>query len=142
MKTSERLYQHAAKDLGLKELPGSLSQPRIKKAIKLAAEWLDGDDSETAWCGCIMGLWFIELGMTPPKAYYRAANWLNIGKAIKIEFSVRGVLVIFSRSGGNHIAMVDHWDDNYVYCLGGNQANQVSITRYSRSKIEGVRQLS
>lgn len=141
MTTGEKLYKHAMKDYGLKELPGPESKPRIKQAINLAAAWLEDDDSKTPWCGCIMGLWFTELGLMPPKAYYRAIEWLNVGKPVSIDQSVRGDLVVFARPGGNHIAMVDHWDEKYIYCLGGNQSDQVNVSRYLRSAVKGVRRL-
>ncbi len=142
MSTSEKLYLHASKDFGLKEIPGSASNPRIKSAISTAAGWLDKDDSETAWCGCIMGLWCIEIDVTPPSTYFRAASWLNVGKPVETEKSVRGDIVIFSRSGGNHVTLVDHWDEDFIWCLGGNQSNAVTIAKYSREKIKGIRRLA
>ena len=62
---SGRLLAHARKDAGLKETAGSASTARIKQAILAAASWLDPDDSVTAWCGCIMGLWYKEPGYRP-----------------------------------------------------------------------------
>jgi uncharacterized protein (TIGR02594 family) len=139
MTTGERLYAHAAKDLGLSEIPGPASHPRIRLAIDMAADWLDEDDSKTAWCGCIMGLWCFELDLGVPAARYRAASWLNWGMNISLAHARKGDVVIFARSGGNHVALFDRQEGGKVYVLGGNQSNKVSVAPYSVALVLGVR---
>jgi uncharacterized protein (TIGR02594 family) len=134
-----RLYAQALKDKGLKETPGSASTPRIKRAIMEAASWLDPDDSVTAWCGCIMGLWCSEVGITPPAAYYRAANWLNVGKPVDISKAKQGDIVVLSRSGGNHVGLYHSHSATHITLLGGNQSNAVNLSAYSRSSLRGIR---
>ena len=134
-----RLYAHASLDKGLRETPGSASTPRIRRAILEAASWLDPDDSVTAWCGCIMGLWFSECGLTPPAAYYRAANWLNIGRASPLETAKQGYVVVLTRSGGNHVGLYHSHTATHITLLGGNQSNAVNLTAYSRASLRGVR---
>ncbi len=134
-----RLYAHAERDKGLKETPGSASTARIRRAILEAANWLDPDDSVTAWCGCIMGLWCSEIGLTPPAEYYRAANWLNTGKAVTIDKARKGDIVVLSRSGGNHVGLYHGHTDTRISLLGGNQSNAVNVTAYARSSLKGIR---
>jgi uncharacterized protein (TIGR02594 family) len=139
MTTGERLYAHAAKDLGLSEIPGPASHPRIRLAIDMAADWLDEDDSKTAWCGCIMGLWCFELDLGVPAARYRAASWLNWGMSVSLAQARKGDVVIFARKGGNHVALFDRKEGRNVYVLGGNQSNRVSVAPYSEALVLGVR---
>lgn len=138
---SLRLYAHAERDKGLKETAGSGSTPRIKRAILEAASWLDPDDSVTAWCGCIMGLWCSEIGLTPPAAYYRAANWLNVGKTVTLAKAKKGDIVVLSRSGGNHVGLYHGHSASTITLLGGNQSNAVNLTAYPISSFRGIRSL-
>lgn len=139
MNTSERLYHHARRDLGLAEVPGAKSHPRIKLAIETAARWLNGDDSQTSWCGCIMGLWCLELGLGVPAAYYRAASWLNWGMKVEDSEAGLGDVVVLKRNGGNHVALLDHIEGKRWYLLGGNQSNTTSIASYADDLVLGVR---
>lgn len=138
---SKKLYEHALKDFGLSEVAGSRSNPRIQKAIVRAADWLDSDDSKTAWCGCIMGLWCRELGLPVPKEYFRAASWRNVGKAVPIADAIQGDIIVMSRPGGNHVTLFSRVKDGLVYCLGGNQNNSVNVSAYSVKAIDDLRRL-
>lgn len=142
MNSSERLYAHALKDLGLAEVPGSKSHPRIQLAIETAAKWLDGDDSKTAWCGCLMGLWCLELGLPVPAAYYRAVSWLEWGVAVKAGDERQGDVIVLQRPGGNHVALLEEKKGVLWDLLGGNQSNRVSVAPYRKSLVRGVRRLA
>lgn len=140
--TSEILHAHATKDLGLKETPGPKSTPRIRLAIEAAARWLPNDDSQTAWCGCIRGLWGMETGTGCPPAHYRAAAWLTWGTPVpSLRQALQGDTVILSRPGGNHVALLDRYsrDGKTVWLLGGNQSDSVSIAKFSAALIKGIR---
>lgn len=135
---SARLLAHARRDAGLKEVPGPGSNARIKQAILGAASWLDSDDSKTAWCGCIMGLWCKEIGLPIPAEYYRAANWLNVGEPVELKDAQPGDIVVISRTGGNHVAL---FVDSSLTLFGGNQANAVNAASFDRSTLRGIRRL-
>ena len=137
---SQLIYQHALLDLGLKETDGRASTPRIKLAIKAAAEWLEDDDSLTAWCGCIRGLWGIETKTGAPEDFFRARNWLNWGEKIRIDQVQQGDTVIMQREGGFHVGLYSGPLDGLRFTmLGGNQSNRVSIAPQPKSLIVGVR---
>jgi uncharacterized protein (TIGR02594 family) len=139
MNTSLILYRHARKDLGMSEVSGPKSHPRIEYAIKTAAKWLDGDDSVTAWCGCLRGLWGIETGTGVPKDHFRAINWLNWGVAVDLQEAKQGDTVVISRPGGNHVALFDRLEGNRVFLLGGNQSNSTTIAPFPVARVKGVR---
>lgn len=141
MTTGLKLYNHALGDFGLTELPGARSHPRIQQAINLAASWLDKDDSKTAWCGCIMGLWFKELGLTPPKEHYRANEWKQVGKMVLLSEAQQGDVVVMDREGGKHVALFSKMKGDLIYLLGGNQNNQVNVSAFNKGFVEAVRRV-
>jgi uncharacterized protein (TIGR02594 family) len=139
MSTSLKIYRHARKDLGLSEVSGPKSNPRIQQAIRLAAKWLNGDDSVTAWCGCIRGLWGIETGTGIPREHFRAINWLNWGEAVDLKDAEQGDTVVIGRPGGNHVALFVRQEGNRVFLLGGNQGNSTTISPFAAALVKGVR---
>lgn len=138
---SERIYGHALRDNGLKEMPGKASDPRIRSAILAAASWLDPDDSKTAWCGCIRGLWGIETGTGVPREHYRAASWATWGEAVPggLKNAVQGDTIVMTRTGGNHVCLFVRQDATHVWCFGGNQSDAVNVQRFPKGRVTHVR---
>ena len=138
---SRKIYTHALNDLDLAEVDGPASEPRIKYAIQAAAKWLDPDDSKTAWCGCLRGLWGLETGTGVPKEHYRAASWLKWGRAVPMDpkLWMQGDTVVLDRKGGKHVGLLSKWTDKYIWVLGGNQSNSTNVARFDRRLLEGVR---
>lgn len=138
---SRLIYDHALRDLGLKETDGRASTPRIQKAIHMASTWLDEDDSVTPWCACIRGLWAYETGTGQPAQFYRAKNWLNWGTKVKnLDDAITGDTIILSRNGGYHVGLFAGLvNQSQFMMLGGNQSNRVSLAKQLRSRIVGIR---
>lgn len=133
-KEETKLVEHARKDLGIKE-----TSVRVSQAIKRSAIWLNSDGSKTAWCGCIMGEWHYELGLARPQDYFRAINWLNVGKQVALGDAQPGDVVVVSRSGGNHVALFVKREGDRIVLLGGNQSNTVKESSYPISTLKGIR---
>jgi hypothetical protein len=59
MSPEQRIYDAAKKYLGVSEVSGKQSNPKIVAWIDQAAEWLkdgvDDIDGKIAWCGCFRG---------------------------------------------------------------------------------------
>jgi uncharacterized protein (TIGR02594 family) len=136
---SKLIYDHALRDNGLKELPGTASAPRIRAAILAAAKWLDPDDSKTAWCGCIRGLWGLETGTGVPPAHYRAASWAKWGKSVSWADVKQGDTVVMKRTGGNHVGLYVRHNATHVWIFGGNQSNACNVTRFARELVTDIR---
>jgi len=137
---SQRIFDHALHDNGLAEFSGSASAPRIRTAILAAAKWLNPDDSKTAWCGCIRGLWGIETGTGVPPEHYRAASWAKWGKAVPdLNAAVKGDTIVMTRPGGNHVCLYVKHDNNYVWAFGGNQSDMVKTSRFPRDRVTHIR---
>jgi|JI6StandDraft_1071083.scaffolds.fasta_scaffold147517_2 uncharacterized protein (TIGR02594 family) len=146
MSPEQRIYDAAKKYLGVSEVSGKQSNPKIVAWIDQAAEWLkdgvDDIDGKIAWCGCFRGAIGFETATGVVAAPYRASSWLKWGKSIiKKDPSTwpRGATVVMSRPGGNHVALIDRVVGDYAYLLGGNQANSVSVSRFQISKFTDVR---
>lgn len=142
--TSRRIYLAALEFIGTREVAGPKSNPRIRQWIQGAAAWLDGDDSETAWCGCFRGHLGLITGTGVVPAHYRAANWAKWGKGVPLDPKrwQQGDTIVMTRPGGNHVCLFHAIaKDGRIECLGGNQADSVNITAFPLSRITHVRRL-
>jgi uncharacterized protein (TIGR02594 family) len=104
-----------------------------------------GDPQQLPWCGdfaetCIrMALTdevFSEKLAANP---FWALNWLELG--YRLEDPALGCVCVKSRDGGGHVtfAVGRSQDGQTVYCLGGNQSNEVNIAAYRTSDFRGFR---
>lgn len=139
---SARIYAAADHYRGTKETPGPASTPQIQRWIMQAAKWLDKDDSKTAWCGCFRGAIGLETGTGCPPEHFRASSWAAWGKAVPVSTPSlwqRGDTIIMTRPGGNHVCLLDRVSGDYAYCLGGNQSDAVTVSRFPLGRVTHVR---
>lgn len=124
-------------DLGLKEIPGKATAPRIERMLRALRAWWS--DDETPWCGVAVATWMREGGVDLiPQHWYRARAWLDWGQ--KLDKPVRGCVAILERGGAGHVALVTGVDlQGRVLLLGGNQGNAVSINAFDASRVLGYR---
>jgi len=80
-----------------------------------------------------------EAGYTIPKHSYRALSWLNFG--VKSFIPVYGAIAVKSRRGGGHVGFVVGQSNNgkYLDILGGNQSNEVRVSRYRKDVFKDFR---
>jgi len=134
---AERPWVAAArKDIGLRELPGAPTAPKI-------AGWLAGlgawwRDDETPWCGVAVAAWMKAAGFEPPKHWYRAQAWAAWGE--ELDRPVQGCVAVFKRKGGGHVGFLVGEDaGGRLLVLGGNQGNTVSIAAFPRDRAIAYR---
>lgn len=140
MTKSARIYSEALQYIGVHEIDGPESNPKIRQWIKTAAKWLDGDDSKTAWCGCFRGALGLDTATGVPADHYRAKEWLTWGEPVdSISKAVQGDTVVLKRSGGYHVALFASFKGTQVTLLGGNQSNSVKLSQFPTSSIVGIR---
>lgn len=126
----------ARADLGVKEVKGAVHAPAIIRAWRTVKAPFT--DDETPWCGGILGAWMTQAGYGAPAACWRARNWLNWGR--EMPWPVLGCVVVFSRDGGGHVALVvGRTPDGKLACLGGNQGDAVSIAAFPEARVLGYR---
>ena len=129
--------KYAYRELGVKEVPGKGSNPRVEQYHDVAggAHWKD----DVPWCASFVTFVMVKAGYTPPKFPARAKSWLNFGRSAGRP--VMGSIAVKSRKGGGHVTFVVGKDrtGKYLYCLGGNQSDEVNIRRYKASSFISFR---
>lgn len=89
------------------------------------ASWLH----KQPWCGGAMAYWISQAGCAYPKEYYRALKWAEWG--IKLADPCVGAVVVFERTGGGHVALVEGVNSaGDLICIGGNQDNEVRLSAF------------
>ncbi|MFC3152259.1 TIGR02594 family protein [Litoribrevibacter euphylliae] len=121
----------ALAEIGQSEVAGPKANPRILEYFKATKFWgTDDSGGKNAWCGSFVAWVLKKHGFKPVKSGYRAREWVNFGK--KIEKPIHGAIGVKTRKGGGHVAFVvgKSSDGKYLYMLGGNQSNQVKVSKY------------
>jgi uncharacterized protein (TIGR02594 family) len=139
----DELIKIAVSQLGEKEISGAPDNPTIVKYAKDSGfEWVN--DDETPWCSIFINWCAMKADLKRSKKA-NARSWLLVGNATSNPEP--GDIVVFWRGS------IDSWqghvgiflgfskDQSRVYCLGGNQGNQVSISAYPTSTVLGYRRL-
>jgi len=126
----------ARTDIGLREIPGKATAPKIAMWLKQLGAWWA--DDATPWCGVAVAAWMRDAGVPLPKHWYRARAWLEWGTALTKP--VRGCVVVFERSGGGHVGLVDGQDQmRRLLVIGGNQGDAVSVAAFDTARVLGYR---
>jgi len=130
---SETPWMDIAKhELGISEIMGSKNNPRILEYHDATS--LKADDDETPWCASFVSWVLRNSGYTDTNSA-GAAKYLNYG--VKLTYPKYGCIVIYKRTGGNHVHFYDHEDAQRIYGIGGNQDNEVNIKGYQKSNVLG-----
>lgn len=100
-------------------------------------------DDETAWCSAFAN-WVAKKAGYPISGSLLAKSWLDMGKPV--ENPEKGDFVIFSRgtpsSKEGHVSIFIKKDGDSIVCLGGNQGDEVNISRYPASRVLGYRDIT
>ena len=139
----DRLIKIATAQLGQIEIKGDEHNTSIVNYAKEAGfEWVN--DDETPWCSIFVN-WCAEKADLKGTGKANARSWLLAGSpTINPE---PGDIVVFWRdridSWKGHVGIFLGYSKNTtrVYCLGGNQGNQVSISAYPTNTVLGFRRL-
>lgn len=125
---------------GTREIPGSQhNQTILGWADAVGIGQLVNDD-EQAWCGLFITYIATRAGKFVPMQNWnklRALEWINFGT--KVSEPMLGDVVVFKREGGGHVGLYVGEDSEAYHVLGGNQGNQVSITRIDKDRLYAAR---
>ena len=127
--------------LGTKEFEGPADNPKIMEMYKsVGHDWVEHD--EVAWCAAFVGHCLERSGLRSSRKL-NAQSYLTWGEKVAgIEQAREGDIVVLSRGNATwqgHVAFFLKAAGNQVDVLGGNQSNAVSVARYSKSRILGIR---
>lgn len=146
----EHAYDLAQRFTGIKEIGGQVDNPMVLAMLKLDNEWPEND--EVPWCSAFTN-YVCWLARLPRSKDLRARSWLTIGKGIRLEDAVPGDIIVLQRGKGDqpgpeildapgHVGFYAGRFDQFIEVLGGNQSDQVKISRYHKSRLLGVRRLT
>jgi uncharacterized protein (TIGR02594 family) len=135
--------------IGLQEIAGLKDHPFIVWALALCG--LPNEHDETAWCSAFVNAiaWLLDL---PRSGSASARSWLKIGRVVSVEDALPAFdVVVLTRGHGQpgadvldapgHVGFFAGTVGSDVLVLAGNQNNQVSIERFAKARILGVRRL-
>ena len=131
---SARWMQTALAEVGQSEVAGPKANARIREYFAASGFWgTDDTGAENAWCGSFVSWVMQRHGYALPTDPFRAKEWRAFGR--RIDAPVYGAIGIKSRTGGGHVAFVvgKSADGKYLFMLGGNQTDEVNVTRYDKS---------
>jgi len=140
----DQLIKVAIAELGQKEIDGPENNPTIVRYAKEAGfDWIN--DDETPWCS-IFANWVAMKAELTGSNRLNARSWLLVGRNVDNQ-PEPGDVVIFWRenlsSWKGHVGFYfgHDRDGSRIYCLGGNQGDQVSISAYPAERLLGFRRL-
>lgn len=134
MSKYDELYAVAKGEMGVSEVKGTQHNKKIVAYHQ--ATGLKAQDDETPWCASFVNWCLKEIGDKGTNSA-AAISFMKWGQELKTP--VKGCVVVFSRTGGNHVTIFDHMEGDTIYCLGGNQGNRVNISAYPKSRLKGFR---
>lgn len=138
LKSDPEWMKEAWKHKGIREIKGARDNPTIVSFFEdVGHGWVK--DDETAWCAAFVGACLANDNQ-PHTGSLAARSYLQWGK--KTTRPSRGDVVVFKRGNSSwqgHVAFYVGMAGAYVYVLGGNQRNTVSVARYPKSKLLGYR---
>lgn len=121
-------------ELGQRELPGHNQNARIVAYHQ--ATTLKATEDEVPWCSSFV-CWCLDQAGLPSTRSAAAASYNVWGRPVAAP--ARGVVLVFTRQGGNHVGFYAGEDETHFLVLGGNQGDAVSLARYPKSRLTGMR---
>jgi uncharacterized protein (TIGR02594 family) len=140
----DKLLKIAVAELGQKEISGPAHNPAIVNYAKEAGfAWVN--DDETPWCSIFVN-WVAKKAGLRGSGKANARSWLLSGKNVDNAPEPGDIVVFWRGSPDSWLGHVGFFfgfsiDGERVYCLGGNQGNQVSVSAYSIENVLGFRRL-
>ena len=141
------VFDMAQRFVSVKEIGGDTDNPQVMAFLKLDNSWPQHD--EVPWCSGFANYvaWLLRL---PRSKSLRARSWLQVGTPIDLSDAERGDVVIFNRGGihdpnviedKGHVGFFAGIEGDFIVVLGGNQGDQVKLSRYAKEDLLGVRRI-
>lgn len=135
--TLPRMVTEGLKLIGTLEVPGKGDSPTILGWAKETGLDKEGYSADSIpWCGLFMATVAKRAGKFPPKHPLWALNWAGFGTPE--HQPCLGDVLTFIRSGGGHVGIYIGEDTTAYHVLGGNQSDQVCITRIDKKRLYRV----
>jgi len=144
--TNERILRRAFRELGTKEVDGDGNNPRIQEYHRFATVRNDEIAPDSVpWCASFV-CWVLEAERLESTNSKMARSFERLGREVAIKDYLPGDIVTFYRnghhSGQGHVGFLVWINSGKAYVLGGNQSDQVSVTKYSLDKMTSIRRVT
>lgn len=138
MSKQQEVLLAALKEFGQAEIPGEKNNPRILQYHSHTT--LNSKNEEESWCSSFANFAVAQAGLVGTKSA-AARSWLQWGKAT--DTPSQGCIVVFWRespdSWKGHVALYVAETPTHILVLGGNQNNEVNISKYPKTQLLGYR---
>jgi uncharacterized protein (TIGR02594 family) len=114
---------------GVKEITGASAHPQI--VAYHATTTLKATSDEVPWCSSFVN-WVMAKAKYPITKSAAAKSWATYGQSCSLHV---GSIVVFSRKGGHHVGFCVGITPTTVLVLGGNQSNEVNVSRYRNDAL-------
>jgi len=141
---NELILEVASKEIGVAEIPGDAENPRIQAYHKWADEGkgVHTDISEEVpWCSSFICFCYERIGL-PSTDSRLARSWLKWGRSSRTGPIPGDVCVKWRQnphSWQGHTFIFLGFEGRYVWGLGGNQKNKVSVKKFETRKVLDIR---
>lgn len=124
----------ALKEVGTHEIKGIKNNPKVIEYHSATGGY---SNDEVPWCGSFIS-WCLKQNNIPRvKIGERALSWLNFGIS---STPMLGAIAVKTRKGGGHVCFVlGRNKEGDLYCLGGNQNDEVNISLYKKEVFTDFR---
>lgn len=127
----------ALKTFGTVEGSGSTDNPIILGWAREVGQDRAYSHDSTPWCGLWMAVIAKRAGKPVGGSPLWALAWADWG--VPISLPELGDVLTFKREGGGHVGLYVGEDEAAFHVLGGNQSDQVCITRIAKSRLYRAR---
>lgn len=119
----------AMKEVGTQEIFGVRHNDRVLEYHSVSGGY---SEDEVPWCGSFVNWVFHKYGIQDTvNIPARAKSWLDFGASSIIP--IVGAVGVKWRKGGGHVCfIIGKNKDGDLYCLGGNQNDEVNIRLYPK----------
>ncbi|MGG8496197.1 TIGR02594 family protein [Tenacibaculum sp. TC6] len=137
------LISVALSQYGVKEVQGSKDHPQIVNYFTSLGFDASKFKDETAWCSAFAN-WVAQQAGYEKSNQLTARSWLKVGTST-VNPQQGDIVVLWRESPDSwkgHVGFLIKESKRYVYLLGGNQGNSVSIKAYPKNRVLDYRKLS
>ena len=123
-------------EVGQKEITGGENKRIIEYHSYTS---LKAKEDEIPWCAAFVN-WTLAMAGINGTNSAAAKSFLNWGTAT--DTPSKGCIVIFDRGNNpaqGHVGFYISETPTHIYVLGGNQNDEVNISKYPKSKLKGYR---
>lgn len=132
-----KMIQEALKLYGIQEVSGARDNPYIMAwANECGLKAIYTADS-VPWCGLFAAVVAKRAGYDFPSTPLWALSWAKFGE--EAGQPRLGDILTFTRQGGGHVGFYIGEDKKAYHVLGGNQGDQVCITRIDKMRLYRAR---